>query len=330
MTTTHSEKLIPFLTAKEGRVLKAYRDSGGVWTIGIGFTMLDAVFAKYWMGTRGHALRSGDTITLAECSTLLSRILAENYSPAVRKKFGDALPQWSFDGSDSVIFNCGAGALKDRWAQELAAGNIATAAALLKTTRVTARSAGRLEGLVRRRNDEARLIQYGDYGAGAVESSVSSSSAEIREYQTQLQKLKFYTGEIDGINKGLGSRIDGAIRTYQFSKKMTVDGKVGPATRASLERDVSLMSSSKVVAISAGGGGATQVPNVIDKATTPANVPPVTSPTTPDVPNEVITAFDWSSVGHLLLFAGVAAGVALGVFLLWRYRGVILRRRTPA
>ena len=47
MTTTASPALIPFLTGHEGMVTKSYRDSGGLITIGIGFTNLSRVFLAY-------------------------------------------------------------------------------------------------------------------------------------------------------------------------------------------------------------------------------------------------------------------------------------------
>lgn len=50
-----SEATLHFLQVCEGCRLKAYKDSRGVWTIGIGQTMI-----------RGRAVRQGDKITMAE------------------------------------------------------------------------------------------------------------------------------------------------------------------------------------------------------------------------------------------------------------------------
>jgi len=78
-----STAMTPVLADLEGRVLKAYLDLGGLVTTGAGFTNRSAVFKAYWLATRGHALRLGDTITMAEIMTLLPKVANEEYGAAV-------------------------------------------------------------------------------------------------------------------------------------------------------------------------------------------------------------------------------------------------------
>lgn len=307
MVDSCSELGLAFIEDHEGFVSKAYRDSGGVITIGIGFTMLSKVFASYWMEKKGHALRMGDTITRDEANEVLRRLVAEEYAPPVVKRFGKNLKQHVFDGSTSPVFNCGAGTLKDRWATALADGKIAEAAQLLRSTRVTANGKP-LSGLKKRRADEANLIENGDYGHVDVKAppSVSQTLDEVKAYQQQLMMLSLYPGPIDG--NEASSR--GAVVTFQSRSNLKADGIVGPATRAALSRAVEALQHTKVgsgVTI-AGGGGA----GITETAQTP------------DV--SVMDIHTLLTVGKWALIIGA---VALVASFAWRYRGIILRQRTP-
>ncbi len=303
--TTASPALVPFTARHEGRVHKAYRDSGGIITIGIGFTNLSKTFSAWWKANKGHALRMSDTISDAECDLLLGKLLAEEYGPPVAKRFaGTGIAQHEFDAATDVSFNCGPGSLKWSWAALLARRAVVQAGAKLKTTAITA-GGRKLAGLVRRRADEARLMEAADYGAPASQPSVSSSVADVKAYQGQLATLGFYKGTIDGKT---GPLTEGAVKNFQRAGDLVVDGLVGPATRAALARAVDAKRAgqaaggSAATAGAAGGGGLVHDP----------------------------AALDW----HTLLVAGLAAlavaALVLVGFRLWRYRGVILRRRTAA
>jgi GH24 family phage-related lysozyme (muramidase) len=302
--TTPSPALIPFVSRHEGKVHRAYRDSGGVLTIGVGFTALSGVFGQWWKQQRGHALRMGDTISDAECDLLLGMLLAEEYAPPVAKRFaGTGIRQHEFDAAADLCFNCGAGALKWSWAGQLAARAVTAAAARLRVTAVTA-GGRRLAGLERRRADEARLMELGDYGSAVV--SVAAGSDEVMAYQTQLAILGVYAGAIDGV---AGPQTDAAARAFQGAQGLTVDGIVGPATRAALGRAVEARRAGQLAGGSAATAGA---------AAGGADLVHTQS------------GFDW----HTLLAAGTAAltvaALVFAAFLLWRYRGVILRKRTAA
>lgn len=84
------------LIAREGRRLHAYRDSVGIWTIGIGHT-----------SAAGPPLVTpGLVLTPAECDAVFDRD-AVRFVAAVRAAVTRPVPQHSFDALVSLCFNIG-------------------------------------------------------------------------------------------------------------------------------------------------------------------------------------------------------------------------------
>ena len=59
----------------------------------------------------------------------------------------------------------------------------------------------------------------------------SSSGEAVKELQRQLRETYYYSGTIDGV---FGSAVNRAVKAFQASAGLTVDGKVGGATRNAL------------------------------------------------------------------------------------------------
>lgn len=300
---TPSREGVGFIVGHEGFVSKAYVCPGGVRTIGTGFTMGSRIFAQYWRQKHGRGLRLGDTITREENDALLLQIATDEYGAAVVR---DIRPrqQHHYDGATSMCFNCGTGATSWRWAKALAEGDVTRAAQLLRVTAVTA-NGRKLRGLVRRRQEEARLIESGIYESGP---APISDRMETREYQEMLKTLGYDPGPIDGKR---GPLTDAAIRAFQRDRELVVDAIVGPATRAALVRALDEKDSAKATAGGgavggAGGGGAEMV--------------------TADAAEVALTA-------DALIAAGVGAlvigGLVFAGYWVWRNRGRITGRRVP-
>ncbi|MEI2387486.1 peptidoglycan-binding protein [Breoghania sp. JC706] len=228
------------LGAHEGFVSRTYRCQAGVLTIGFGFTMRSKVFADYWRTKYGRGLKPGDTITREEAEKLLIELVNREYGAAVADKIAPSR-QHHFDGASSVCYNLGPRAAGWKWAKALAAGDVKRSAAILRKTGVTA-GGRRLPGLVRRREAEARLIEYGVYATQkairvAPASSVTRTAAsddELKHYQEILAGLGHYKGQIDGL---AGPRTTAAVRAFQRSQpNLTEDGILGTATAAALDR----------------------------------------------------------------------------------------------
>lgn len=290
-----------FIAAHEGFVSKAYLCPASTITIGFGFTMGSKVFADYWRNKHGRALKMGDTITRAEADMLLQRMVDAEYGAAVNREIGPK-KQHHYDGASSTTFNCGPGALKWKWAQALKNGNAAEAARLLRTTAVTA-NGRKLAGLVRRRSEEAKLIETGFYTGirdGVADASKSETNDAVREYQQMLKYLG-YAIDVDGAK---GPKTKAAVRKFQTDQNLVVDGIVGPATRATMIRALDAKRGNKATggATAAGGAGG------------------------------AITAADTASLDAIWNAAlwGVAGLVIVGgIFLFIRYRGRITGQRVP-
>ncbi|MFN4172764.1 MAG: lysozyme, partial [Pseudorhodobacter sp.] len=134
----------------EGVVLRAYRCPAGVWTIGAGLTSASGVVKP----------KAGMVISKVEATRLLQLALRQNYEPGVTAAMPAARPH-EFDAGVSFHFNTGAigrATWVKRW-REKASANVITAGLMSWT-----KGGGKvLPGLVRRREDEARMLLQGKY-----------------------------------------------------------------------------------------------------------------------------------------------------------------------
>lgn len=106
------------IAQREGNKLKAYTDSVGVLTIGVGHTS----------AAGPPKVTKGLTITAAQSDEILSRDLA-TFEAAVNKAVKVPLSQGQFDALVSLAFNIGSGAFaKSTLVKRLNAGNVAGAA----------------------------------------------------------------------------------------------------------------------------------------------------------------------------------------------------------
>lgn len=158
-----SKKGAAFIRAHEGFRSKAYRDPVNVLTIGIGFTWRSAAFRSWWNLWKAKPFDMNSTMTEAEADDALQFIVMREYGKAVDDFLnGQKVPQHVYDAMVSAVFNLGPGALKWKWAQAIKAGDFDLAARHLMNTGTTAKGK-RLPGLVRRRKEEALLLQRGVY-----------------------------------------------------------------------------------------------------------------------------------------------------------------------
>ena len=287
-----SEDGIAFIGRLEGKVLLAYRDIVGVLTIGHGHTNLSGVPPKVTPGMR---------ITNDEALEILRKDMAK-FDVRVSKALPN-VPQYAHDGGSSFDMNTG-GIFKASWVKFYLAGAMEDSK---RRFAMWNKAGGRVvKGLVSRRNAEISLTFHGSYGEATSIPSISHDDSRIKEYQTQLKKLGYYTGAIDGF---AGSNTNIAVMMFQAEKGLAADGVVGPATRATLARAVSAKLSTKVAI---GGGGATGAGAGGSEV--------FMGPVAPESIEIASQALVWG--------VGVVVAI-LATSLVWRYRGVILRKRSP-
>ena len=104
---------LDMIAKREGRRLKAYKDSVGVWTIGIGHTS----------AAGPPKVTPGLTITSAECDEIFARDIVQ-YANAVNKAVKVKLKQNEFDALVSFAYNVGsAGMARSTAIKRLNAGD---------------------------------------------------------------------------------------------------------------------------------------------------------------------------------------------------------------
>ncbi|AWN44528.1 lysozyme [Methylobacterium durans] len=89
------------LIAREGRRLSAYRDSAGIWTIGV----------RHTSAAGPPRVTPGLTLTEEACDALFARDVAR-FEAAVRETVPPDLPDHAFDALVSLCFNIGTDAFR--------------------------------------------------------------------------------------------------------------------------------------------------------------------------------------------------------------------------
>lgn len=279
---TTSDKGLNVIRSFEGRALRAYQDAVGVWTIGYGNTNYDTnAVAK--LGKIGRGL----TITAEQAEALFVESIRKQYEPSVRKRLAP-LPnctQGTFDAGVSFHYNTGKIG-PATWPTALIQGKYDLArTSILSWNKAKGKV---LNGLTRRRKREWDMISKGDYGPEGssgpldldtkkqlpppasglstaftnhpgllVQGDIGDRVKEVNGYLVQLGKLPA------GFAKSavFGKETYEAVRAFQKTHvDLTVDGKVGPATFASLLRDIDMRGSAKktttaTAAVGVIGGG---------------------------------------------------------------------------
>lgn len=301
---------IRFTGNHEGTVTRAYKDQGGIWTIGRGFTNLSPVCKAWFIEHFGHPLQAGDSMTIGQCDELMAKVMLHETVPQANSL--KPATQSAFDAENDVVYNCGPKAVGWQWALAAKAQDYATAAHRLLTTATTAQGKPS-KGLVQRRKDEAALLLAGGnapqfseavYPDTTPDTGITTDVEGIKVIQAGLAKLKYYAGENDGLFDS--APFIKASKNFQRAYGLRVDGRWGTASRATLNR---ALASSQVPNISLASGGGVGGTGFIAQY------------------------FGWVHLDNPWVVVGVAVAavlVAYLAFLIWHNRGVFLRKRTPA
>lgn len=142
-----SQKGIEHLKLSEGLRLKAYQDTGGVWTIGYGHTS----------AAGGMKVYAGLAITHAQAEQLLKDDLERMTYPVIKRLVKVDLTQGQFDALCSFIYNLGEGQVKTSTLLKLLNAKDYKGASG-QFGRWIYDNGKKLDGLVTRRGDEQELF----------------------------------------------------------------------------------------------------------------------------------------------------------------------------
>lgn len=329
------------ITQREGNKLKAYLDSVGVLTIGVGHTS----------NAGPPKVTKGMTITAAESDAILSRDLA-TFERAVERSVKVPLSQNEFDALVSLAFNIGGGAFaKSTLVRKLNAGDKAGAAeAFLSWNKAGGKV---LKGLVTRRQSERR--QFLATGKPAQrdplpEAPAAPSKTEPRpaapagplrvdailhrgsrgdfvaELQDHLNVLGFGPINVDG---EFGYATERAVKAFQASAGLKADGWAGPRTLESIGQAIKdietapkLAAAEEVVDQAASGGKGVSKTEVITTVTGVTGVATVVNEAVDTVKQGATSLI---SLGPWILLALLLAGGAAWV--VWDRRNKRLAAR---
>ncbi|MBN9334698.1 hypothetical protein [Devosia sp.] len=265
------------LVEEEGDVLVAYKCPAGVWTISTGLTAASGVVKP----------QKGMTITRDESRRLRREALKRNYEPAVAAVINTEREN-VFDGA--LLFHWNTGAIRRAsWVSLFLAGSFAKAKSSFFSWN---KGGGKvLPGLVRRRDREWNIIENGRYGA-VDGRSVPNSLTVFADHIHDFKALGY------DVSKGAVT----TITAFQRDHGLKLDGLIGPATRATLQR---ALAEKSAVSKAAAGGTAGGVGGAgADAVTAPSDA--VVDP----------TMLLWVGIGALAV-----AGLVWGGLWLWRHRG---------
>lgn len=227
-----SDKGLEALIAEEGEVLRAYQDTAGIWTIGVGLTKASGVIDP----------TPGMTITKEQSRDLLRRALERSYEPetevAMSSVQGSAVKrpsQSEFDAGLSFHFNTG-GIGRATWVKLWKAK--ASNAQILASLKSWSKSGGKvLPALEKRREREAAMLLSGVYlavkpspgRADLVRWGLNLSTDEKTAVLAGLQKLGFVGPSSINISRD-------EAKEFQRANGLTVDGILGRASLSTLQR----------------------------------------------------------------------------------------------
>lgn len=234
-----SQKLVDFVTMEEGSVSRAYRDPVGIITIGVGHTS----------AAGGLRVKMGMELSPKQISDLLREDLRKFMARC--KIAMPAAKQHEIEGATSFDFNTGA-IHKATWVDFWKA----------KETRESRRrlllwnKAGgkRLRGLALRREREADIIFLNEWPESQNRAVDIWPSHHIFQ---QLEKLG-YLSSYDSRPSLRPSRtvMRNVVMSFQSNSNLVVDGIVGPATRATMQRKLAAKKSNQAGLIVGGSSTA--------------------------------------------------------------------------
>lgn len=184
-----SNKGIRFIAAKEGMALTKYKDSVGVWTIGIGMTRSEIPNLAKWPRNR--------KLTVKQAVDMFIKALAK-YERAVNRFLTRPVRQYEFDALVSWCYNVGPG-----WLEKSTVMRRINSGKKGKTLYNALMMYKKPPEIIGRRRAEANLLAYGRYPSRMVTNifPVSKSGRPVYARGKSVDLAKYLTGEAPIVHK---------------------------------------------------------------------------------------------------------------------------------
>jgi len=205
------------IAQREGRVLHAYRDTRGIWTIGVGHTS----------AAGPPVVVKGMQITATQCDEILGRDLAQ-FEDAVNRAVKVSISQNAFDACVSLAFNIGAGGfMGSSVVRDINKGDMKAAAeAFLLWDHPP-------ELMGRRKSERAQFLRPdGPAPSPGAAADPEAPHGSIAWIQAKLNE-KGANPKLD-VDGDLGPATIAAIKAFQMKNGLVADGIVGPKTLTAL------------------------------------------------------------------------------------------------
>lgn len=204
------------ITQREGNKLKAYQDTKGIWTIGVGHTA----------AAGSPAPKHGMVITAAQSDAILARDLAD-VEAAVNGAVKVPLSQNQFDALVSLAFNIGNGAFrKSTLVKRLNAGDVQGAADAFLMWNKPPEIMGRRRG-------ERKQFLTGTKPIPTKAVGLTTQGTMIAVVQAKLAALGYNPGAVDG---KMGPLTRGAVLSFKNDNGITpVNDTVDASLLAALD-----------------------------------------------------------------------------------------------
>lgn len=167
------------IVSHEGIVLSKYKDSVGVWTIGIGATKSVVPDLHRWPDDK--------TITVAEAFELF-RESVKVYENAVRKTLKVSVPQHTFDALVSWCYNVGTGWPRKATVVKLINSGIKVSDHRIHDALMRFRKP---KEIIKRRRKEADLLCFGKYSGGDI-ATLFKVNSRHKPYPSKQINLNDY------------------------------------------------------------------------------------------------------------------------------------------
>lgn len=229
-----SSNCVDFVKSFEGFSAVPYYDEVGVKTLGYGMT--------------GSEIEGMTYVSESQATQMLEDLLDNKYAIPIKNDLdsrGVQLNQNQFDAIVSMAYNVGVGGVLGSTLYRNICNGVRDVSTITSNFEAWSYADGQqLAGLLRRRRDEASMFFGGNMSSSKSYLYKGDTGSNVKDVQNMLLTIGYDLGNY-GADGCFGGMTDTAIRQFQASQGLEVDGKVGPNTYSVLKDAVAFINAKK-------------------------------------------------------------------------------------